>query len=86
MSSTAAPSPAYRFLELRPVPEGEDPWSEAALTAAISETTLPPGDSEVQEKVRRAATLPNTVNGPHDAWTPCYGYTVTAVWGEGPLS
>lgn len=50
MSSTAAPSPAYRFLELRPVPEGEDPWSEAALTAAISETTLPPGDSEVQEK------------------------------------
>lgn len=59
MATTAAPAPAtssessstpYRFLELRPVANGEDPWSSTALTAAISQTTLPPGDNQAQEK------------------------------------
>ncbi len=62
MATTAAPalatssessSTSYRFIELRPVANGEDPWSATALTAAISQTTLPPGDNEAQEKVRQ---------------------------------
>eukprot|EP00198_Chlamydomonas_reinhardtii_P007430 XP_001696767.1 predicted protein [Chlamydomonas reinhardtii] len=39
----------HRYVELKPVTEG-DGWDAEALLKAISPTTLPPGDNEALEK------------------------------------
>ncbi|KAG2499256.1 hypothetical protein HYH03_002835 [Edaphochlamys debaryana] len=45
-----SPFEGYRYLELRPVKEGEDSWDADAHLTAIVPTTLPPGDNEAREK------------------------------------
>lgn len=45
----------HRYVELKPVTEG-DGWDAEALLKAISPTTLPPGDNEALEKVKLRVT------------------------------